>query len=43
MIVYADMAGYSRLIGQDGAETLQRLRSLRAYLIDPGIADRLTH
>ena len=29
-VVYADMVGYSRLIGLDDVGTLQRLRSLRA-------------
>ena len=29
-IVYADMVGYSRLIGLDDAGTLRRLRTLRA-------------
>ena len=36
-VVYADMVGYSRLIGLDDAGTLQRLRALRANLIDPAI------
>ena len=36
-IVYADMVGYSRLIGLDDAGTLQRLRTLRRALIDPAI------
>ena len=36
-VVYADMAGYSRLIGLDDAGTLNRLRTLRANLIDPAI------
>jgi class 3 adenylate cyclase len=36
-VVYADMVGYSRLIGLDDAGTLQRLRSLRRTLIDPAI------
>ena len=34
-ILYADMAGYSRLIGLDDTRTLQRLRALRRGLIDP--------
>ena len=29
-VVYADIAGYSRLIGLDDAGTLQRLRALRS-------------
>ena len=38
-VVYADMVGYSRLIGLDDAGTLQRLRALRANLIDPAIEE----
>jgi class 3 adenylate cyclase len=38
-IVYADMVGYSRLIGLDDAGTLQRLRSLRSDVIDPAIEE----
>ena len=38
-MVYADMVGYSRLIGLDDAGTLQRLRALRANLIDPAIEE----
>jgi TolB-like protein/class 3 adenylate cyclase len=36
-VVYADMVGYSRLIGLDDAGTLERLRALRSTLIDPAI------
>ena len=36
-VVYADMVGYSRLIGLDDAGTLARLRQLRSDLIDPAI------
>ena len=36
-VVYADMVGYSRLIGLDDAGTLQRLRTLRREVIDPAI------
>jgi adenylate cyclase len=36
-VVYADMVGYSRLIGLDDAGTLRRLRTLRSELIDPAI------
>ena len=36
-VLYADMAGYSRLIGLDDAGTLERLRALRGALIDPAI------
>jgi class 3 adenylate cyclase len=36
-VVYADMVGYSRLIGLDDAGTLARLKALRANLIDPAI------
>ena len=38
-VVYADMVGYSRLIGLDDAGTLERLRSLRRNLIDPAIEE----
>ena len=38
-ILVADVAGYSRLIGQDEAGTLQQLRSHRRELIDPKIAE----
>ena len=38
-IVYADMVGYSRLIGLDDAGTLERLRDLRSNLIDPAIKE----
>ena len=36
-VVYADMVGYSRLIGLDDVGTLERLRTLRSNLIDPAI------
>jgi TolB-like protein/class 3 adenylate cyclase len=36
-VVYADMVGYSRLIGLDDVGTVERLRSLRASVIDPAI------
>ncbi len=38
-VVYADMVGYSRLIGLDDVGTLKRLRALRRSLIDPAIAE----
>jgi adenylate cyclase len=38
-VVYADMVGYSRLIGLDDAGTLRRLRTLRRALIDPTIRE----
>ena len=38
-VVYADMVGYSRLIGLDDQGTLQRLRALRRELIDPTIGE----
>ena len=38
-VVYADMVGYSRLIGLDDVGTLERLRALRSSLIDPAIAE----
>lgn len=37
-ILAADVAGYSRLIGADEEGTLERLRSIRADVIDPNIA-----
>jgi len=36
-VMYADMVGYSRLIGLDDQGTLERLRALRRDLIDPAI------
>jgi adenylate cyclase len=36
-VVYADMAGYSRLIELDDAGTLDRIKALRRDLIDPAI------
>ena len=36
-VVYADMVGYSRLIGLDDIGTLERLRTLRNEVIDPAI------
>ena len=38
-ILAADVAGYSRLMGQDEAGTLARLRAHRRELIDPKIAE----
>src|SRR3954451_13644284 len=38
-VVAADVAGYSRLIGVDEEGTLNRLRSIRAELIDPKISE----
>ncbi len=38
-VLYADMVGYSRLIGLDDAGTLTRLKALRANLIDPVIEE----
>ena len=38
-IVVADVAGYSRLMGQDESGTLAALRALRRELIDPKIAE----
>jgi len=37
-ILAADVAGYSRLIGDDEEGTLNRLRSIRTDVIDPSIA-----
>ena len=38
-ILAADVAGYSRLMGADEEGTLDRLRSIRANVIDPKIAE----
>jgi TolB-like protein/class 3 adenylate cyclase len=38
-ILTADVAGYSRLIGADEEGTLNRLKSIRAELIDPKITE----
>ena len=38
-VMYADMVGYSRLIGLDDQGTLNRLRTLRRDLIDPAIEE----
>ena len=38
-ILAADVAGYSRLIGEDEDGTLGRLRSVRAEVIDPKVAE----
>lgn len=37
-ILAADVAGYSRLMGVDEADTLARLKALRRELIDPAIS-----
>jgi class 3 adenylate cyclase len=37
-ILAADVAGYSRLMGADEEGTLQRLKAIRAGLIDPTLA-----
>src|SRR5215813_14113252 len=39
-ILAADVAGYSRLIGDDEEGTLDRLRSIRTDVIDPKISER---
>ena len=38
-ILAADVAGYSRLMGEDEQGTLDRLRSIRTDLIDPKISE----
>jgi adenylate cyclase len=38
-ILAGDVAGYSRLMGEDETGTLTRLRALRRELIDPKIAE----
>ena len=35
----ADVAGYSRLMGEDEERTLERLKALRRELVDPKIAE----
>jgi len=42
-ILAADVAGYSRLMGDDEEGTLAHLKSLRKALIDPKIADHRGH
>jgi adenylate cyclase len=37
-ILAADVAGYSRLVGIDEQGTLERLKAIRAELIDPRVA-----
>ena len=39
-ILAADVAGYSRLMGEDEAGTLARLNALRRELIDATVAER---
>jgi adenylate cyclase len=39
-ILAADVVGYSRLMGEDEAGTLERLKSLRKELVQPGITAR---
>ncbi len=38
-ILAADVVGYSRLMGEDETETLQRLKSLRKQLVQPSIIE----
>jgi len=38
-ILAADVAGYSRMMGQDEAGTLTRLKAVRRELVDPEIAE----
>jgi adenylate cyclase len=38
-ILAADVAGYSRLMGADEEGTLERLKALRAEVVDPKIAE----
>ena len=38
-ILASDIAGYSRLMGEDEAGTLARVRALRRELIDPKVAE----
>ncbi len=39
-ILAADVVGYSRLMGEDEAGTLARLKSLRKELVQPKITER---
>ncbi len=39
-ILAADVAGYSRLMGEDETGTLDRLKSLRKELVQPKITER---
>jgi adenylate cyclase len=39
-ILAADVVGYSRMVAADEAGTLARLRTLRAEVVDPAIAER---
>jgi adenylate cyclase len=39
-ILAADVVGYSRLMGEDEARTLERLKSLRKELVQPKITER---
>jgi len=39
-ILAADVVGYSRLMGVDEVGTLERLKSLRKELVQPGITER---
>ena len=39
-ILAADVVGYSRLMGEDETGTLERLKSLRKELVQPGITER---
>ena len=38
-ILAADMVGYSRLMAADEEGVIQRLRSIRARIVDPSIAE----
>jgi adenylate cyclase len=38
-ILAADVAGYSRLIGEDESGTLQGFKSIKAELVDPKVAE----
>ena len=39
VVMHADMAGYSRLIGLDDVGTLERLRRFRSNVIDPAVEE----
>ena len=42
-VLAADVAGYSRLMGEDEEGTLERLKACRRALIDPKIAEHRGH
>ena len=41
-VLAADVAGYSRLMGQDEEGTLAALKTIRTSIVDPQIAEKRT-